>query len=94
MTEDGMVIKIQSNDVKANIHMLDNSIVVKVFGHSIPFFDISIELRRQWSHLGAFHLTNLRIDWMLCSFDYNYIKEGVLSGGPWFVVGHIICMEE
>lgn len=31
---------------------------------------------------------------MLSSFHSTYVKEDVLSGGPWFVGGHIIGMEE
>ncbi|KAL0928614.1 hypothetical protein M5K25_000518 [Dendrobium thyrsiflorum] len=31
---------------------------------------------------------------MLCSFHSNEVKDAVMSGGPWFVAGHIIGMEE
>ncbi|KAL0925463.1 hypothetical protein M5K25_003795 [Dendrobium thyrsiflorum] len=59
MTEDGVAVKLQLDNEIKNINRLRNSIVVKVFGNSISYSVISIELRRQWSHLGAFHPTNL-----------------------------------
>ncbi|KAL0923790.1 hypothetical protein M5K25_004562 [Dendrobium thyrsiflorum] len=52
------------------------------------------ELRRQWIQFGKFHLAILGLGWVLCSFSSYEAMEGVLSGGPWFVNGHIVGLDK
>ncbi|XP_020693999.1 uncharacterized protein LOC110107895 [Dendrobium catenatum] len=54
---------------------------------------VSIELRRQWSKYGGFHLTSIGMNWILCSFKTEEFVEEILNGGPWYVGGYIIGMD-
>ncbi|KAI0493897.1 hypothetical protein KFK09_024024 [Dendrobium nobile] len=76
-----------------NKHVLRNSVVIKVLGSNVPFPMCSLELRRQWSKYGGFHLTSIGMDWILCSFKTEEAVEEVLNGGPWFIGGHIVGMD-
>ncbi|KAI0513356.1 hypothetical protein KFK09_009373 [Dendrobium nobile] len=55
---------------------------------------IATELRCQWTKFGKFHLMSLGSDWVICSFFSKETMENVLSGGPWFVNGHIIGLDK
>ncbi|XP_020673756.1 uncharacterized protein LOC110093265, partial [Dendrobium catenatum] len=92
--EDGSVVKLFEPNIRANSKKLLSYIVVKVFGCRILIHLIAVELRRQWTKFGKFHLTSLGSDWVLCSFFSNDAMENVLSGDPWFVNGHIIGLDK
>ncbi|XP_020678131.1 uncharacterized protein LOC110096488 [Dendrobium catenatum] len=95
MSEDGVDLKLHSDNELENIHRLRYSIVIKVFGNLIPYSLISRELRNQWSKFGSFHITGLGKEWILCSFQSTEAKAAIFSGSSWHVTGHIIeAMEE
>ncbi|PKU77807.1 hypothetical protein MA16_Dca005639 [Dendrobium catenatum] len=90
---DANVVNLNMEKVSDNVKLLQKSLVLIVFGKEVPFSICRIELRRQWNRFGSFHLTSLGLDWILCSFQSSQIMEEVLSGGPWFVGGHIIGVD-
>ncbi|KAL0922907.1 hypothetical protein M5K25_006937 [Dendrobium thyrsiflorum] len=94
LTEDGLAVKLHEPSVKENSEKLKFSVVVKVFGKNIPVHVIAEELRRQWMQFGKFHLTILSFDRVLCSFFSSESMENVMSGGPWFVSGHIVGIDK
>ncbi|XP_020698836.1 uncharacterized protein LOC110111351 [Dendrobium catenatum] len=94
MSDDGKEIKLYEPKMIENIEKLQKSIMVKVFGKAIPVQIIAAELRHQWSPFGKFHITILGSSWMLCSFFSTDSMEKVISGGPWFVNGHIIGLDK
>ncbi|XP_020694517.1 uncharacterized protein LOC110108283 [Dendrobium catenatum] len=94
VTEDQIVVIMNSDSEIANSHILRNSLVIKVLGSNIPFPVCSRELRKQWSRFGNFHLTTLGLDWILCSFTKPEVVEEILEGGPWFIGGNIIGLDK
>ncbi|XP_020682865.1 uncharacterized protein LOC110099897 [Dendrobium catenatum] len=78
----------------ANSKILSNSIILKVLGKNIPFSICSIELHKQWNRFGNFHLTSLGLNWILFSFKPNDVMEEFLSGGPWYIGGHIVGLDK
>ncbi|KAI0496340.1 hypothetical protein KFK09_022656 [Dendrobium nobile] len=71
-----------------------NSVVIKVFGRELASHLVAWEIIKQLSHLGQFHFTTLGRGWFLCSFQSEEMMEAALSGGPWFINGHIVGMEK
>ncbi|KAL0925365.1 hypothetical protein M5K25_003688 [Dendrobium thyrsiflorum] len=92
-TDEGSVVKILASKELENSSKLRKSLVIKVFGNNISFQIIAMELRRQWSQFGKFHLTMLGLGWVLCAFEETERLEEVLANGPWFVRGNIIGMD-
>ncbi|PKU81835.1 hypothetical protein MA16_Dca003851 [Dendrobium catenatum] len=92
--DDSDVVKLDMNKVAENVKLLQKSLVVKVFGKGIPLSLYSIELRHRWDKFGKFHITSLGLECILCSFHSPQIMEEVLSGGPWYVGGHITGMDK
>ncbi|KAI0492156.1 hypothetical protein KFK09_026422 [Dendrobium nobile] len=68
--------------------------VVKAFGDNIMFSAICNDLRRQWRKFGKFHITGLGTGWVLCSFEVPAAIKEVLSGGPWYVRGHVVGLDK
>ncbi|KAI0524605.1 hypothetical protein KFK09_003982 [Dendrobium nobile] len=93
MSSDGLAVKLNTELEITNSKILQNSIVLKVLGKNIPFSTCSIELRKQWNRFGNLHLTSLGMNWILCSFKTTTAME-VLSGGPWYIGGHIIGLDK
>ncbi|KAL0906205.1 hypothetical protein M5K25_024679 [Dendrobium thyrsiflorum] len=91
---DDIVVKLNVNLELANSQIFKNSIVVKVLGINIPFLVCSMDLRRQWSKYGNFHLITLWMDWILCSFKTSEAMEEVFSGDPWYIGWHIVGMNK
>ncbi|KAL0904408.1 hypothetical protein M5K25_026512 [Dendrobium thyrsiflorum] len=54
----------------------------------------AMELRRLWLNFGKFHFTSLGLGRVLCSFFSKEAMENILSGGPWFVNGHIAGVDK
>ncbi|KAI0496446.1 hypothetical protein KFK09_022763 [Dendrobium nobile] len=76
-----------------NKHVLRHSMMIKVLGSNVSFPMCSLELRKQWSKYGGFHLTLIGMDWILCSFRMEEAVEEILIGGPWFIGKHIVGMD-
>ncbi|KAI0488502.1 hypothetical protein KFK09_028336 [Dendrobium nobile] len=93
ISEDGKAVKMNEALEIKNSEKLSNSIVIKVFGRELASHLVAWEIRRQWKHYGQFHFTTLGKGWFLCSFKSEEMMEAVLSGGPWFINGHIVGME-
>ncbi|KAI0524784.1 hypothetical protein KFK09_004170 [Dendrobium nobile] len=94
LPEDGAVVKLCEEKEILNSDKLNNSLVIKVFRKELPSHMVAWEIRIQWSQFGLFYFTSLGRGWFLCSFDSQEMTEGVLSGGPWFVNGHIVGIEK
>ncbi|KAL0923932.1 hypothetical protein M5K25_004720, partial [Dendrobium thyrsiflorum] len=67
LSEDGIDLRLHKPNVDSNSARLQFSVEV-VFGRDIPVQRIAMELCRQWSHFGKFHLTILGLGCVLCSF--------------------------
>ncbi|XP_020678209.1 uncharacterized protein LOC110096540 [Dendrobium catenatum] len=93
LAEDGKAVKMKEDAEIFNANRLRNSLVIKVFGKELSSHIVAWEVRRQWKPFGNFHFTTLGKGWFLFSFDSTDIMEGILSGGPWFVNGHIVGIE-
>ncbi|XP_020704682.1 uncharacterized protein LOC110115708 [Dendrobium catenatum] len=89
-----MAVKLDEAIEDENAKILHNSLVAKIFGKDIPPHIVAWELRRQWAQYGQFHFTSLGMGWFLCSFKREEAFEEIISGGPWFVNGHIVGMEK
>ncbi|KAL0928597.1 hypothetical protein M5K25_000500 [Dendrobium thyrsiflorum] len=94
LSEDGVAVRLYKPNVDSNSARLQFSVVVKVFGKDIPVQRNAMELRRQWSQFGKFQLTILGLRWVLCSFLSSEAMDGVISGGPWFINGHIVSIDK
>ncbi|KAI0522478.1 hypothetical protein KFK09_004857 [Dendrobium nobile] len=92
-SEDGVAVKLNADKEAENSRTLKNSIVIKVLGNNVTFLVSSVELRRQWSKYGSFHLTSLGMNWILCSFKSSEVVDEILNGGPWYVNGCIVGMD-
>ncbi|PKU75231.1 hypothetical protein MA16_Dca015753 [Dendrobium catenatum] len=93
LIDDGKEVKLLEENEMINDNRLGNSLVAKVFGREIPPHVVAWVLRLPWAQLGQFHFTTLGLGWFLCSFKNYVALDRVLSGGPWFMNGHIIGME-
>ncbi|XP_020675837.1 uncharacterized protein LOC110094844 [Dendrobium catenatum] len=93
ISEDGKGVRMNEVLEVKNSEKLSNSIVIKVFGRELASHIVAWEIRRQWIQYGQFHFTTLGRGWFLCSFQSEETMEAVLSGGPWFINGHIVGME-
>ncbi|XP_020683290.1 uncharacterized protein LOC110100210 [Dendrobium catenatum] len=76
-----------------NKHVLRHFVVIKVLGNNVPFPVCSMELRKQYSKYGGFHITSIGMNWILCLFRTEEAVEEILNGGPWFVGGYIVGMD-
>ncbi|KAI0516022.1 hypothetical protein KFK09_008694 [Dendrobium nobile] len=90
--EDG-VVKLHVEKEIENSNRLQKALVIKVFGNNVPFNVISIELRKQWSRIGKFHLTQLGLGWVLCAFEEQESLEEIIASDPWYVNGNIVGMD-
>ncbi|KAL0910145.1 hypothetical protein M5K25_021088 [Dendrobium thyrsiflorum] len=93
LSDDGKAVRLNEVLEMTNSKKLSNSLVIKVFGKDLPSHVVAWEIRRQWRNFGHFHFTSLGKGWFLCSFNSEVMMEVALSGGPWFVNGHIVGME-
>ncbi|KAL0927749.1 hypothetical protein M5K25_001956 [Dendrobium thyrsiflorum] len=93
LSDDVKAIKLNEELEISNSKRLSKALVIKVFGKDIPSHMVAWEIRRQWSQFSQFHFTSLGRGWFLCSFNSELMMEASLSGGPWFVNGHIVGME-
>ncbi|KAI0508052.1 hypothetical protein KFK09_014186 [Dendrobium nobile] len=93
-SEDGVAVRLNADKEAENSRILKNSIVIKVLGNNVPFPMCSVELRRQWSKYGGFHLTSLGMNWILCSFKSSEVVDEILNGGPWYVNRCIVGMDK
>ncbi|KAI0492143.1 hypothetical protein KFK09_026409 [Dendrobium nobile] len=93
-SKDGVAVILNADKEAENSKTLKNSIVIKVLGNNVTFLVSSVELRRQWSKYGSFHLTSLGMNWILCSFKSSEVVDEILNGGPWYVNGCIVGMDK
>ncbi|KAI0499483.1 hypothetical protein KFK09_017687 [Dendrobium nobile] len=94
MSSDGIAVRLNTDQEITNSRTLPNSILLKVLGKNIPLSICSIELRKHWNRFGNFHLTSLGMNWILCSFKTVTAMDEVLSGGPWYIGGHIVGLDK
>ncbi|PKU68139.1 hypothetical protein MA16_Dca015641 [Dendrobium catenatum] len=93
-SEDGVAVRLNADKEAKNSRIIKNSIVIKVLGNNVPFPVCSVELRRQWSKYGGFHLTSLGMNQILCSFKSSEVVDEILNRGPWYVNGCIVGMDK
>ncbi|XP_028549414.1 uncharacterized protein LOC110100125 [Dendrobium catenatum] len=94
LSDDGRTVQLDAENESINAKKLDCALVVKIFGDNILFSSVCIELRKQWSRFGKFHITGLGTGWVLCSFKNPETMEEVITGGPWYVKGHVVGLDK
>ncbi|XP_020679216.1 uncharacterized protein LOC110097278 [Dendrobium catenatum] len=93
MREDGMV-NLDLDKAWGNIQKLDRALVGSLLGRRVPFWVVQNELQRKWGHLGLSQVTPLGADCFLGWFEDVDARDKVMLGGPWYVAGQIIGVEQ
>ncbi|XP_028549945.1 uncharacterized protein LOC114579457 [Dendrobium catenatum] len=81
--------------IKVDMSKIENFLTED--GLAVKLFEPNMEInskKLQLSMFGKFYLTVLGSGWFLCSFFSTEAVEEVLSGGPWFVKGHIVGIDK
>ncbi|KAI0488489.1 hypothetical protein KFK09_028322 [Dendrobium nobile] len=93
LSDDGVAVMLNSEMEEKKKHVLRHSVVIKVLGSNVSFPMCILELRKQWSKYGRFHLTSIGMDWILRSFRMEEAVEEILNGGLWFIGEHIVGID-
>ncbi|KAI0529203.1 hypothetical protein KFK09_001750 [Dendrobium nobile] len=93
LREDGMV-KLDLNKARGNIQKLDRALAGCLARRRLPFWVVQNELHRKWGHLGLMQITPMGSDCFLCWFVEKEARDNVMIGGPWYIAGQIIRVEQ
>lgn len=91
---DGSTVQMDMDAARQSMGRFKHAVVGKLLGRRLPFHYLLAELTRRWQQFGDFQLIMLSADCFTCIFKSAEARDGVLLGGPWYINGFIIGLDE
>ncbi|KAJ4823013.1 hypothetical protein Tsubulata_009217 [Turnera subulata] len=93
MIERGPVIRL-SDSFRARIHkQWEDTVIVKLWGHTLGYRMLCNRLQRLWHLRGEFRVIDLDHNYYLVKLANTSDYLHVITGGPWVILDHYLTVE-
>ncbi|KAJ4846151.1 hypothetical protein Tsubulata_034330 [Turnera subulata] len=93
MTERGPVIRLSDRFRDRINKQWEDTVIVKIWGHTLGYRMLCNRLQRLWSLRGGFRVIDLDHNYYLVKLTDHQDYLHVLTGGPWVILDHYLTVE-
>lgn len=69
-----------------------DALVIKLLGKFVGYKVLRERLQRLWKPSGGFDILDVDNGYYMVKFDLQADKDMVMSGGPWMLFDHYLCV--